>query len=62
MMSAVATGFERFPASRRALSAKGARRMLLRLLAAALDRLVPPPSAASRESDLPCEWFKYPPF
>jgi hypothetical protein len=61
MMSAVATGFERFPAPRRALSANGVRRVLRRSLAA-LGRLVPPPSAASRESDLPCEWFKYPPF
>jgi hypothetical protein len=60
MMSLTATGFEHSTDPRRALWANGVRRVLWRLLAA-LDRLVPP-SAASRESELPPEWFKYPPF
>jgi hypothetical protein len=60
-MSVAAAGFERSTNPRRALWAKGARRVLRRLLAA-LDRLVPPPSNRSQDAELPAEWFKYPPF
>jgi hypothetical protein len=60
-MSVVATGFERSTTPRRAVRAKGARRVLRGLLAA-FDRLVPPPSDIPRDAGLPAEWFKYPPF
>lgn len=36
-------------------------RILLRALARAVDRLVPPPSPGG-SPDLPAAWFKHPPF
>jgi uncharacterized protein (DUF2267 family) len=59
-MSVVATGFERAAEPGRPGSANDAHR-LLRALLGALDRRVPP-GDASRDAELPTEWFKYPPF
>jgi hypothetical protein len=58
-MSVIATRFER-PTPRRLAWPNDARRMLLALLGA-LDRLVPPPSDACQDAQLPAGWFKYPP-
>ena len=58
-MSAVATGFERTTEPGRFRWTNEAHRVLQALLGA-LDRLVPP-GDASRDAELPAEWFKYPP-
>jgi hypothetical protein len=58
-MSVIVIRFER-PAARRLSWLNDARRMLLALLGA-LDRLVPWPSGARQDAELPAEWFKYPP-
>ena len=59
-MSAVATKFERAPAADYAGWAKDETRSVLRALLGALDRLVPP-RGATRDAELPQEWFRYPP-
>ena len=59
-MSIGATGFERSAAPRRSSWTRYAWRVLWAVLIV-LGRLVPPAGYAARQSELPPEWFKYPP-
>jgi hypothetical protein len=59
-MSAVTTAFERAAAPPRTCWTHHARHVVQALLVL-LDRLVPSPGDAARETEPPPEWFKYPP-
>ena len=59
-MRTIAIPFVGWAAPGDALLLKERAGALRRALVAALDRLVPPPDLA-RNTELPPEWFKYPP-
>ena len=59
-MSAVRTAFERSAASSHTRWTHHAWHVA-RAILLALDRLVPSPGDAARETEPPPEWFKYPP-
>jgi hypothetical protein len=59
-MSAVAIGLERSAAPPHTRWTHHAWHVL-QGLEVMLDRLVPPPGEAARETEPPPEWFKYPP-
>ena len=60
-MRTIAIPFVGSTASRDIPAGYRKRRPLLSALLAALDRLVPPPDPA-RDTELPLEWYRFPPF